>query len=170
MRIAPPRRTDRQDRAGRKVKSIEDDKSIAMPPEVTPPDWAALSAPDGAVIEAIALRILAALPAPIRQQVEGVGILVEEMADEALLDALGIDDPLTLTGLYDGIPLTERSVADEPTQPDLIRLYRLPILVEWAGRGDVTLGEIVAHVLIHEIAHHFGFSDEGIAAIDRWWE
>ena len=75
-----------------------------------------------------------------------------------------------MTGLYDGTPLTEKSVSDQPLQPDLIWLFRRPILDEWVERGNVTLQELVAHVLIHELAHHFGWSDAEIAAIDRWWE
>jgi predicted Zn-dependent protease with MMP-like domain len=87
-----------------------------------------------------------------------------------MLDDLGVEDPFDLTGLYDGIPLTEKSVMDVVDRPDTIWLFRRPILDEWAERGDVTLGQLVAHVLVHELAHHFGWSDEEIAAIDRWWE
>ncbi len=136
----------------------------------TPSDWSALAAPSAAALHEIAERTLHALPDPVRARCEGLGIVVEDWPDEEVLAALGIEDPLELTGLYEGTPLTDRSVTDQPTTPDLVRLYRLPILFEWAERGEVTLGEIVAHVLIHEIAHHFGFSDAAIAAIDRWWE
>jgi predicted Zn-dependent protease with MMP-like domain len=66
--------------------------------------------------------------------------------------------------------LTEKSVMDQPAQPDTIWLFRRPILDEWCDRGDVGLGDLVAHVLIHELAHHFGWSDDDIAAIDPWWE
>jgi predicted Zn-dependent protease with MMP-like domain len=75
-----------------------------------------------------------------------------------------------LTGLYEGTPLTEKSVMDQPLGPDVIWLFRRPILDEWLDRGNVSLGELVAHVLIHELAHHFGWSDADIAAIDPWWE
>ncbi len=81
-----------------------------------------------------------------------------------------MDDPFELTGLYDGIPLTEKSVTDPGTQPDTIWLFRRPILDEWAERGNETLGALIAHVLVHELAHHFGWSDDDIATIDRWWE
>ena len=74
------------------------------------------------------------------------------------------------TGLYDGIPMTEKSVMDVPHGPDVVWLFRRPILDEWADRGNVTLTELVAHVTIHEFAHHFGWSDDDIAAIDPWWE
>jgi predicted Zn-dependent protease with MMP-like domain len=72
--------------------------------------------------------------------------------------------------LYDGIPLTEKSVMDQPHGPDTIWLFRRPILDEWADRGDIALGALVAHVYVHELAHHFGWSDAEIADIDPWWE
>jgi predicted Zn-dependent protease with MMP-like domain len=87
-----------------------------------------------------------------------------------VLEELGIEDAYELTGLYDGIPLTEKSVMDQATAPDVIWLFRRPILDEWVDRGNVGLGELVAHVMVHELAHHFGWSDEDIAAIDPWWE
>ena len=83
---------------------------------------------------------------------------------------MGINDPFELTGLYEGIPLTQKSVMDQPQQPDTIWLFRRPILDEWSGRGDVALGEIITHVYVHELAHHLGWSDDDIATVDRWWE
>ena len=97
-------------------------------------------------------------------------IRVEDFAPPDILSDMEMEDPFDLTGLYDGIPLTEKSVMDQPMGPDTIWLFRRPILDEWADRGNVTLGEMVAHVLVHEIAHHFGWSDDDIAAIDPWWE
>ena len=82
----------------------------------------------------------------------------------------GIEDPLDLTGLYDGIPLTEKSVMDPGYGPDVVWLFREPILDEWRERGNVDLADLVAHVTVHEFAHHFGWSDDDIATIDRWWE
>jgi predicted Zn-dependent protease with MMP-like domain len=87
-----------------------------------------------------------------------------------MLDELQIDDAFELTGLYDGIPLTEKSTLDQVIKPDVIWLFRRPILDEWAERGDVSIQELVSHVVVHELAHHFGWSDEDIANIDRWWE
>jgi predicted Zn-dependent protease with MMP-like domain len=81
-----------------------------------------------------------------------------------------IDDPHELTGLYDGVPLTEKSLSDQMQQPDQIFLFRLPILTEWIERGDVSLTELVTHIYIHELAHHVGWSDDDIARIDPWWE
>ena len=103
---------------------------------------------------------------PARQ----VLLRVEDFAPDDLLDEMDIESPFELTGLYDGIPLTEKSVMDQPSAPDVIWLFRRAILDEWAERGNVTLGDLVAHILVHELAHHFGWSDDDIARIDRWWE
>ena len=91
---------------------------------------------------------------------------IEDFADEAVLEAMGIEDPFELTGLYQGVDLTHRSLFDPAPQASLVFLYRRPILDEWAERGDVTLGELVNHVLVHEIGHHFGLSDAAIDALE----
>lgn len=127
-------------------------------------------APDAALVEELALAAIDALPAPFAQAARAVALRVEDFADPEILEAMGIADPFELTGLYDGIPLTERSFSDQPVQPDAIWLFRRPILDEWIDRGNVSLAEIVAHVMVHELAHHFGWSDDDIAAIDPWWE
>lgn len=132
--------------------------------------WDEVAAPDAAVIEALARAALAALPVPFRAAAQAVSLRVAELASEATLDALDIADPFELTGLYEGIPRTEKSVLDQPTQPDTVWLFRRAILDEWIDRGDVALGDLVANVVVHEIAHHFGWSDGDIARIDRWWE
>ena len=121
-------------------------------------------------IEAMARAAMDALPAEFASHARAIAIRVAEFAPEDVLDELQIDDPFELTGLYDGIPLTERSVADQPSQPDIIWIYRRPVLDEWASRGNVSLGELVHHIVTHEMAHHFGWSDDDIATIDRWWE
>ena len=115
-------------------------------------------------------RTLTDLPAPFRDAAEAVAINIAEWPAPEMLAALKIDDPLELTGLYEGIPLTQKSLLDQPVAPDVIWLFREPILDEWRTRGDLELSDLVAHVLIHELAHHFGWSDDDIAAIDRWWE
>ena len=132
--------------------------------------WAGCCAPGLDDIEALADAALTGLPAPFAAAARGVAVQVAEMADEAMLDALGMDDPLELTGLYEGVPLTEKSGFDVPEQPDVIWLFRAAILNEWCARGDVALDALVAHVLVHELAHHLGWSDDDIAAVDRWWE
>lgn len=129
-----------------------------------------MTAPDAAAIERLALEAIAGLPAPWAAAAAQVVLRVEEFPTDAMLDDLGIEDPFELTGLYDGVPLTEKSVADQPTQPDAVWLFRRPILDEWADRGNVTLAELISHVVVHELAHHFGWSDDDIAAIDPWWE
>lgn len=126
-------------------------------------------APNAAEIEAIALRTRDALPEAFRGPAAEVALRVAELADDAMLASVDMDDPFALTGLYDGIPLTEKSFADQPAQPDAIWLFRRAILDEWIDRGDIPLAELVAHVYIHELAHHFGWSDEDIASIDQWW-
>ncbi len=126
--------------------------------------------PDTARFLAIAERAIEALPEAFRAPARQVVVNVVDWPAPDMLDELGIDDPLELTGLYDGIPLTEKSSFDQPYGPDMIWLFRKPILAEWRERGDVELEDLVAHVLIHELAHHFGWSDADIARIDRWWE
>ena len=132
--------------------------------------WAGRAAPTLADIEALADAACAALPSPFAEAARGVVVQVEDFADEEMLADLEIDDPFELTGLYDGIPLTEKSLLDVPAQPDMIWLFRAPILDEWMARGDVALDALVTHVYVHELAHHLGWSDADIAAIDRWWE
>ena len=116
-------------------------------------------------IEAIARRTLAALPETFARHLTDVVLTVEDFADEATLRDMEIDDPFDLTGLYEGLPLTEKSVEQSGTLPDRVRLFRRPILDEWADGTD-TLEHLVAHVLIHEIGHHFGFSDDDMHALE----
>ncbi len=117
-------------------------------------------------IATLAERALAAIPERLRRHVRDVGIAVEELADEATLDALGIDSAWDLTGLYHGTPLGQQSVDDVARPPNLIFLYRQAILLEWVEEGE-DLYRLVRNVLIHEIAHHFGFSDADIAALEE---
>jgi acetylglutamate kinase len=128
------------------------------PPNVKPP-----TADD---IAELADRALAAMPDRLTEHVRGVGISVEELPDEETLDDLGIESAWELTGLYRGIPLTARSLSDVAPQPDLIFLYRQPILLEWIETGE-DLYRLVRNVLVHEVAHHFGFSDADIEAIEQ---
>jgi predicted Zn-dependent protease with MMP-like domain len=127
-------------------------------------------APSLAYIEQLAHEAMSTLPEPFRDPATQVRLRIDEFPDDDMLEELGIDDSFELTGLYDGIPLTEKSTADQVTRADTIWLFRRPILDEWAERGDVSIRDLVAHVVIHELAHHFGWSDDQIAAIDRWWE
>ena len=107
----------------------------------------------------------AAIPQALRDAVRGTALLVEDLPDEETLSALGLEHPWELTGLYRGTPLTQKSVLDVPAGPDTILLYREPILVEWIETGE-DLFRLVRNVLIHEIGHHFGFSDDDIARLE----
>jgi len=124
-----------------------------------------LLAPDADAIENMARTILARLPQPFAGHLEGVVLRVEEFADESVLDELGIDDPFELSGLYTGRPIGNKSIADSGALPDMIHLYRRPLLDEWIETG-VSLEALIAHVVIHEVGHHFGFSDADMHAIE----
>ena len=113
----------------------------------------------------IAEEALATLPEPFLQHLKNVAIRVEEFADDQTLKEMGIDNPFDLTGLYHGVPLIHQSVSDVRAMPEMIYLYRQPILAEWCESGE-ELARLVRHVLIHEIGHHFGYSDEELEAIE----
>ncbi|HYD23684.1 MAG TPA: metallopeptidase family protein [Croceibacterium sp.] len=123
-------------------------------------------APSADEIEALARAALARLPEQFHAHLGAVVLRVEEFADEALLAELGIADPFDLTGVYEGLPLHEKSIEHSGALPDRIRLFRAPILDEWIARGDESLETLVAHVLVHEVGHHFGLSDEAMHALE----
>jgi predicted Zn-dependent protease with MMP-like domain len=123
------------------------------------------TAPSADEIEAMARRAMVGLPARFADRLGNVVLLVEELADDETLASLGIEDPFELTGLYEGVPLHEKSISDMASQPDRIRLFRRAILDEW-GDGGEELEHLVAHVTIHEIGHHFGLSDEAMHALE----
>ena len=127
------------------------------------------TAPTCDEIEELARATVAALPPAFREAAALVALRVAEFADDDTLAEMEMD-PFDLTGLYEGTPLTQKSNFDQPEGPDTVWLYRRPILDEWAERGNVTIAELVTHVTIHEFAHHFGWSDDDIAAIDEWWQ
>lgn len=120
-------------------------------------------------IAALAAQALAAIPGRLRRHIGDVGVAIEEMADEATLNELGIESEWDLTGLYSGTPLNRRSVDDITRPPNLIFLYRQPILLEWVESGE-DLYRLVRNVVVHEVAHHFGFSDAEIAALEAQME
>jgi len=122
-------------------------------------------APSVEEIDALARAAMMRLPDPFAASLGDVVLLVEEFADEATLRDMGIEDAFDLSGLYEGVPLTERSVEQSGTLPDRIRLFRRPIIDEWAD-GEHDLETLVTHVLIHEVGHHFGLSDEDIHALE----
>lgn len=116
-------------------------------------------------LERLARDAWAALPEGFRGLAGDVIFRIEDFADDETLADLGMEDPFELTGLYAGVDLTQRSITDPAPQAPLVFLYRRAILDEWIDRGDVSLADLVAHVLVHEIGHHFGLSDEAMHAI-----
>lgn len=129
-------------------------------------DWKPAAAPSLDDLAALAEAAFAELPAEIRKAAGEVVFRVDDFPDEEMLDALGIEDAFELTGLYQGVDRIHRSVFDPAQEASRVFLFRRPILDEWAERGDVTLGELIAHILVHEIGHHFGLSDDDIHALE----
>lgn len=121
--------------------------------------------PSSAEFEAIARAALAGLPAPFAPHVADVVLSIEEFADVETLAALGVADPFELTGLFEGISMTEQSIEASGQLPNRVRLFRQPILDEWIADGE-DLEHLIAHVVVHEIGHHFGFSDEDMHALE----
>lgn len=128
-------------------------------------DYKFAIAPSLADFEVLAQDAWSKLPGEFRALAGDIVIRIEDFAAEDILDAMAIDDPFDLTGLYQGVSLEQKSVSDISREPDMVFLYRRPILDEWAD-GTEELGHLVAHVLVHEIGHHFGFSDEDMNAIE----
>lgn len=123
-------------------------------------------APDAAAIERLAEAAIAALPDAFRAHLEDVVLRIEEFGDEDVLKELGIEDPFDLSGLYSGRPVGEQSSMLSGELPAMIHLYRRPLLDEWVETG-VSLEELVTHVIVHEVGHHFGFSDEDMHEIEH---
>lgn len=125
-------------------------------------------APDLSEFERIAHATRDTFPAPFASLAADVRIVVEDWPDDMILNEMEIASAYELTGLYDGIALTEREPS-QPEPPSTVYLFRRPILDEWAERGDITIKALITHVTVHEFAHHFGWSDDDIARIDEWW-
>jgi len=123
------------------------------------------TAPTIADFEALAAEAYARLPAEFREKSNDLLIRIEDFATDEVLQHLGICDAYELLGLYHGVALNHKSVMDLPRQPDMVFLYRRPILEEWAESGEA-LGDLITHVLVHEIGHHFGFSDDDMERIE----
>jgi predicted Zn-dependent protease with MMP-like domain len=127
--------------------------------------WTSAKAPSLAEMETMAHEIFARLPKTYRDLCEGVIIRVDDFPTEEILDEMGAASEFDLLGLFHGVGLPFHSQSDIARLPNLIWLYRRPILDYWAEH-DETLGHIVRHVLIHEIGHHFGLSDADMEAIE----
>jgi predicted Zn-dependent protease with MMP-like domain len=128
--------------------------------------WFARAAPDLDVIAAMGARAFADLPAEFRALCGEIEIRVDEFPEDRVLDGLGIEDPFDLLGLFEGVGQAHDAATPQTGRmPNRVWLYRRPILDYWAEHEE-RLGDIVAHVLIHEIGHHFGLSDEDMEAIE----
>ncbi|GGD96845.1 hypothetical protein GCM10011515_15800 [Tsuneonella deserti] len=121
--------------------------------------------PSAAEMEAIARAALDRLPSDFARHARDVALMVEEFADAETLAALGLDDPFELTGLFEGVSLPEQSIEDSGRLPNRVRLFRQPILDEWIADGH-DLEHLITHVVVHEIGHHFGLSDEDMHALE----
>ncbi len=128
-------------------------------------DWQRATAPEIPEFEDMAEAAWARLPEAFRARAGDLLIRIEEYPTDEVLDSLSIEDPLDLLGLYHGVSLDKKSFSDLPQQPDMVFLYRRPLLDEWAESGE-TLGDLITHVLVHEVGHHFGFSDDDMERIE----
>jgi len=129
-------------------------------------DWAAHAAPSLDDFEWLAQEAFDRLPEDIRGLCGDIVFSIENLAADQVLNSLGIEDPFELLGLYQGVSLDKRSLGDVGRQPDMVFLYRRAILDYWAEAGDETLADLVTHVLVHEIGHHFGLSDDDMERIE----
>jgi predicted Zn-dependent protease with MMP-like domain len=130
-------------------------------------DWSQALSPSLADVERLAEKAHAGLPERFRRLCEGLIIRVTDFPDEETLDAMGCETDFDLLGLFTGIGLAQQeAVAPTGRMPNIIHLYRRPLLDYWASHEE-TLGHLVSHVLIHEIGHHLGFSDANMEAIER---
>ena len=116
-------------------------------------------------LEALAERALATIPPELKRHLGRVVIHVVEFPDEEIEAEMGLDSPFDILGLYRGVALPHQSVMSPTAEPELIFLYRRPILDYWCETGE-SLYAVVRHVLVHEIGHHFGFSDEDMERIE----
>ena len=127
--------------------------------------WRDAMAPSLADIEDLAREAWQRLPSEFRQLCEDIIFRVEDFPTEEVLEEMEAETPFDIMGLYHGVSIDKRSVSDLPRQPDMVFLYRRPLLDYWA-ENEETLGHLVTHVLIHEIGHHFGFSDDDMEALE----
>jgi predicted Zn-dependent protease with MMP-like domain len=132
---------------------------------MTPAERLAGRIPTDDDIEAIARRTLAGLPSPFRESLGDIVLRIEPVADAATTRSLGLRHPMQLSGLYEGISLNHQSVSHSGTLPERISLYSRPILAEWR-ETRFSLEQIVSHIVIHEVGHHFGFSDDDMHALE----
>jgi predicted Zn-dependent protease with MMP-like domain len=132
---------------------------------MTPAERLAARMPTSADIEAIARATLERLPSPFAASLGDVVLRIEPVADAETARRLGLRHPMQLSGLYEGVPLNRQSVQQSGTLPERITLYSRPILAEWQSTR-FSLAQIVSHIVIHEVGHHFGFSDDDMHALE----
>ena len=128
-------------------------------------DWKSATPPSLADFEVMAAAAWERIQPEFREVCGDLVIRVEDFALDEVLDELDIESPFDLMGLYHGVSLDKKSVMDTARMPDMVFLYRRPLLDYWA-EGEETLGHLVTHVLVHEIGHHFGLSDADMAHIE----
>ena len=129
-------------------------------------DWRQAAAPSLAEIEAIAEEAYARLPDTFRKLCEGLVIHVDDFPSEEVMNEMECETEFDLLGLFQGTGLPFQSVTASHRMPNMVWLYRRPILDYWAEHEE-TLGAIITHVLVHEIGHHFGLSDDDMEAIEK---
>jgi predicted Zn-dependent protease with MMP-like domain len=132
---------------------------------MTPAERLAGRSPSAAEIEAIARRTLDRLPSPFAESLGDVVLQIEEVADPDTARRLRLNHPMQLSGLYEGVPLNLQSVQQSGMLPERITLFRRPIIAEWHST-PVSLDQLVSHIVIHEVGHHFGFSDDDMHALE----
>ena len=142
------------------------DFAAFSPDPMTPDERQSSQIASASEIDRIARLTLTRLPSPFRDSLGDIVLMIEEVADADTSRRLGLKHPMHLSGLYQGVPLNRQSVGQSGTLPERITLYRQPILAEWQST-PYSLDEIVSHIVIHEIGHHFGFSDDDMHALER---
>jgi predicted Zn-dependent protease with MMP-like domain len=133
---------------------------------MTPAERLSGRTPSAEDIDTIARRTLARLPSPFAESLGDVVLMIAPVADADTARRLGLDHPMQLSGLYEGVSLNHQSVQHSGVLPERITLFVRPILAEWRST-PVSLDQLVAHIVIHEVGHHFGFSDDDMHALER---
>lgn len=123
--------------------------------------------PTSAEMEALAQEAFGSIPSELKAHCQDIVIRIEDFPSQEVEREMGLESPFDLLGLYHGVSLDRRSILDPPRQPDMIFLYRIPLLCYWAESGE-DLTDLVRHVLVHEIGHHFGFSDDDMDGLETW--
>ena len=132
---------------------------------MTPTERLSGRTPSEADIDAIARRTLERLPSPFAESLGEIVLSIEPVADAETARRLGLNHPMQLSGLYQGVSLNRQSISHSGMLPERITLYWRPILAEWRSTG-VSIDQLVSHIVIHEVGHHFGFSDDDMHALE----